>query len=298
MKDLAVLITVYNDEEGLLSALDSIRETDNSFTVVVVDGASDREPAISRERYPFEVVVIRQEVRSGIIGGLNEGLDYIRAHGFRYLARLDAGDFHRKHRLAIQYDRLKSSDRLAMVGSNAVFRSEETGENLFVTQLPLETEAIRKWSVFQTCFIHPTVMIDLDRIDDSLHYESRYLHIEDYVLFTKIAERYETANVEEPLVECLVRETGISRSNDRAQLWSGLRHHLQHPKIFNILWHAYVLKRLLYLVTPFPMRVRFKRWFGFVTPAAEVKPPPSTTQTPNPLSKDSSVPQRESETVG
>lgn len=265
MRDLAVLITIYNDQEGLETALDSIRESDNAFTVVIVDGASSPPTAIDTDRYPFKIVLIRQEERSGIIGGLNEGLDYIRKEKFLYMARLDAGDLHRKERLGIQYRRLEDSEDLAMVGSNALYRSEETGEELFVTNLPLRSKAIRKWSVFRTCFIHPTVMIRLDRIADSLRYESRYLHIEDYVLFTKISERYETENLEEPLVDCFVRETGISRSNDRAQLLSGLRHHLQHPKPLKPLWYAYIFKRAIYLIVPFSLRSSIKSRLGFVT---------------------------------
>ncbi len=275
MKDLAVLITVYNDQDGLDTALDSICEADNSFTVVVVDGASEVATKIDPGRYPFGVVLLRQEERSGIIGGLNAGLEYIREQGFTYLARLDAGDLHRENRLAIQYDRLRRSDSLAMVGSNALYRSEETGENLFVTRLPLKSKAIRRWSVFRTCFIHPTVMIRLDRIDDSLRYESRYLHIEDYVLFTKIAERYETENLPEPLVDCFVREGGISRSNDRAQLISGLRHHLHHPRPLNVLWYAYLLKRTAYLLVPFSLRRHIKGCLGFVSPAPKSPPPHS-----------------------
>ncbi len=265
MNDLAVLITIYNDEEGLQVALESIQEADNSFTVVVVDGASDRAPVIDTERFPFEIVLIRQEERSGIIGGLNEGLEYIRSEGFTYMARMDAGDRHRENRLAIQYQRLKSSDTLTMVGTNAVYFSEETGAKIFTTDLPLKSKEIRKWSVFRTCFIHPAVMIRLDRLDEAIRYESRDLHIEDYVLFTKIAERSETENLSEPLVECLVRESGISLSNDRAQLLSGPRHHLDHPKLHKPLWYAYVLKRAIYLIFPFPIRVKAKKMLGLVS---------------------------------
>tara|TARA_R110000850_G_scaffold272385_2_gene407533 strand:- start:3319 stop:4191 length:873 start_codon:yes stop_codon:yes gene_type:complete len=266
MNDLAVLITIYNDEEGLMVALNSIKEADNSFTVVVVDGASDQIPVIDAEQFPFKIVLIRQEERSGIIGGLNEGLEYIRDEGFTYMARMDAGDRHRENRLAIQYERLKSSDSLTMVGSNAVYFSEDTGEEIFTTDLPLNSSEIRKWSVFRTCFIHPAVMIRLDRMDDSFHYESRYLHIEDYVLFSKIAEHYETENLPEPLIECLVRESGISLSNDRAQLLSGLRHHIEHPQLHKPLWYAYIIKRAVYLILPYSLRTRIKKRLGFVRP--------------------------------
>jgi hypothetical protein len=221
---------------------------------------------VDSARFPFEIVLIRQEVRSGIIGGLNAGLDYIRSQGFTLMARLDAGDLHRPNRLAIQYQHLKKSEELAMVGCNVLFRSEESGDAQFMTDLPLVSGEIRKWMVCRTCFIHPAVMIRLDRVDDSLRYESRYLHIEDYVLFTKIAERYETENLREPLVECLLREGGISRSNDRAQLLSGIRHHLANPKPFNGLWYVYLLKRSVYLVMPFGLRMRIKNWFGFIKP--------------------------------
>ena len=38
------------------AAWQSIREKDNRFTVVVVDGASDPPTRIDADRYPFEVV--------------------------------------------------------------------------------------------------------------------------------------------------------------------------------------------------------------------------------------------------
>jgi glycosyltransferase involved in cell wall biosynthesis len=96
MKDLAVLIAVYNDEPALLSALDSIDEPDNSFTVVIVDGGSDRPPVIETGRYPFETVLVQQESNEGLASGLNCGIDAIRERGFRFLARFDAGDVARK----------------------------------------------------------------------------------------------------------------------------------------------------------------------------------------------------------
>ncbi len=266
MNDLAVLITVYNDRAGLLTALDSINERDNAFTVVLVDGASEEPVRIDEDDYPFKLVVIRQEERSGIIGGLNAGLDYIRAQGFRFMARLDAGDVQFPNRLATQYERLRSSDELAMVGSNVLFRSEETNEELFVTNLPLKSEMIRRWSMFRTCFMHPAVMIHLDRVDSDLRYETKYLHIEDHILFAKIAQRYPTENLREPLLACYVREHGISRSNDREQLISGIRHHLDHPRPLNLLWYAYIVKRSLYLFTPFSWRCRIKNALGFSRP--------------------------------
>lgn len=271
MQDLAVLIAVYNDEPALLSALDSIDEADNSFTVIVVDGGSDRPPAIAADRYPFEVVLIQQSSNEGLAGGLNCGMAAIRERGFRFLARFDAGDIARKNRLAIQYRHFQENEDLVLLGSNAIFVDESTGRPLFETHLPRTWEEIKKWSVFRTCFIHPTVMLRLDRLDESFRYDLDYPHIEDYVLFTRIAESFPSEVVAEPLVDCYMRESGISCRSERAQLISGIRHHLRHPRPGNPLWYAYLAKRLAYLVIPYTWRKLPKRWLGMVA-----KPQPQT----------------------
>lgn len=265
MKDLAVLIAVYNDEEALLSALDSIDEPDNSFTVVIVDDGSDRSPSLAEDRYPFRTVLLKQERNTGIAGALNVGIDWIREQGFGYLARLDAGDVARKGRLAKQYARFQEREDLVLLGTNATFVDEETGEPLFETNLPQTWEQIRKWCVFRTCFIHPTVMMRLERLDESYRYGFAYPHIEDYVLFTRIAERHPSEVLAEPLVDCYRRRTGISCRKERAQLLSGIRHHLDHPKPLNPLWYAYIAKRLAYLVLPYSWRQLPKRLLGIVT---------------------------------
>ena len=151
MNDLAVLIPVYNDQEPLIAALDSISEPDNSFTVVIVDGGSDEKPVIDYDRYPFEIVLICSEKgRIGIVEGLNMGLEYIRENGFKAVARLDAGDLQKAGRLSKQYQRMQEREELAMVGSNAVYFGEESGDVLFTTALPLKTKQI---SIVVICYV-------------------------------------------------------------------------------------------------------------------------------------------------
>lgn len=266
MKDLAVLIPVFNDEPGLRAALESIRESDNSFTVVVVDDGSRDPISIDPAGYPFQVVVLRQGENGGIVKALNAGLEYIRGRDFRAMARLDAADLNLPERLGRQYRLLNEREELALVGSNAHFRNEKDGTVLFSTNLPLESERIRRRMVFSNCFIHPTTMVRLDRIPDTLRYQSRYPHIEDYVFYSAIVAKHATANIDEPLVQCTVREQGISRKNEFSQLFAGVCHHLDHPEPGNLLWHAYILKKLAYMVIPFPWRNFIKKRLRFVLP--------------------------------
>lgn len=270
MKDLAVLMPVYNDQEAMLQALDAIEETKNEFTVFVVDDGSTEKLELDEARYPFRVILVERELNEGLPRVLNYGLDLIREKGFRYLARLDAGDLQKKNRLTKQYQRFQEDEDLVLLGSNATFVDEATEKPLFVTNLPSDWASLKKWTVFRSCFIHPTVMMRLDRLDPDCRYESRYRHIEDYVLFTKICSRYPSAVMPEALVDCLVRESGISRSSDRAQLMMGVRHHLRNPRPFNPLWYAYLAKRFAFLATPYAWRQLPKRWLNLVRRPEEV----------------------------
>jgi glycosyltransferase involved in cell wall biosynthesis len=267
MKDLAVLIPSYNDNAALRQTLDSIKEPDYSFTVVVVDDGSREPVTIPAGSYPFEVKVIRQTPNGGIVKALNLGLESIREQGFRIVARLDAADLNRPNRFSIQYRHLEENPDLAMVGSNVVFRNEKNGEPLFTTNLPLSPLETRRWIVFRNSFIHPAVMLRTEILDETGLYDANYPHIEDYVLFSRIVEKYRSANLVDPLVDCFVREGGISRLHHRTQLVSGLRFKLRHPRPLDPLWYAYLAKRMSYLILPHSIRDQLKRILGFTKSA-------------------------------
>lgn len=264
MKDLAVLITVFNDQTGLDLVLGSIREPDNSFTLVIVDDGSEIRPKIDPEKYPFAIKLIELEQNQGTAIAANTGLDFIESEGFSYVARLDAADIQAENRLSIQYRYFQENPELTLLGSNAYYRSEETGEILFETSLPRTWEEIKKWNVFRTCFIHPTVMVCLDRLNETHRYSTVYPYIDDYVFLLGIAEHYPSEVLPDRLMDCFVREQGLSRKYEKPQLLSGIRHHLDHPKPLNPLWYAYIAKRLAYLIVPYRMRISLKGFFKMV----------------------------------
>ncbi len=265
MKDLAVLIPAFNDTPALIRTLDSIDEKENDFTVVIVDDGSRDPVQFDTSIYPFAIVILRQSNNGGIVKALNAGLEFIQAEPFSYIARLDAADLNRPNRFGLQYQHLCENSDLAMVGANVVFRDEDTFEPIFTTNLPLLAKDTRRWMVFRNCFIHPAVMFRVDTLNQAGLYDERYPHIEDYVFFSRIVECSNATNLEAPLVDCLIRKEGISRLNDHAQLISGLKFKLQSPHPLNPLWYAYIVKRLSYLVIPFPLRTRLKHWLGIVS---------------------------------
>ena len=271
MKDLAILIPVFNDQEDLIRTLDSMRESDNSFTVVVVDDGSEEAVEVDHDRYPFKIVVRRLQQNAGIITALNAGLKYILDQNFAFVARMDAADLNRPRRFEKQYQRLSEASKLQMVGANAIFRNEADNSALFETDLPLDDKSIKKAIVFRTCFIHPTVMIRTECLKTTGLYDRRYRHIEDFVFFSRIVEKFPCENLKEVLVECAIRESGISTRNHRKQLLSGIRYQLLHPKMANPRWYAYLIKRVAYFVVP----VKVARWIKI---RLGISCPPHTNQ--------------------
>jgi glycosyltransferase involved in cell wall biosynthesis len=266
MKDLAVIIPTFNDTPALLRTLDSIDEDESSFTVVIVDDGSSEAVHFDTSKYPFRIEILRKDENGGIVKALNLGLRFAQSERFQYIARLDAADRNRSNRFGIQHDYLQANSHLAMVGANAVFRNEHTDAPILVTKLPLSTRDTKRWMVFRNCFVHPTVMFRIDLLDRCGFYDDRFPHIEDYVFFSRIVDAAEAENLETPLVDCLVREGGISRLNWRSQLVSGLKFKLLNPKPLDPLWYAFLLKRSIYLVLPLGIQYRIRRWLGFVRP--------------------------------
>jgi glycosyltransferase involved in cell wall biosynthesis len=269
MRDLAVLIPAYNDQVGLERTLASIDEADNSFTVVVVDDGSDPPVSLDPERYPFRIELLKQEQNGGIVKALNTGLEFVIEAGCKFVARLDAADLNRPGRFEQQYKRMSEDKGLCLLGSNAVFRNETDEAELFVTKLPTTHAGAQKWMVFRNCFIHPTVMLRVECLAEIGLYDANFPHIEDYVLFSRITEKFRTENIEEPLVDCFVREGGISMRHAKQQMLSGLKFRWKHPRPLNPLWYAYIAKRLAYLVVPFKLRNGLKGKLGFVKRSAE-----------------------------
>lgn len=259
MKDLAVLIPSYNDNEALKRTLDSIDERNNSFTVFIVDDGSQDPVVVDQDAYPFPVEVIRLDQNQGITGALNHGLKEILEKSFHFIARLDAADLNHPNRFSIQYEKMIDQPELGMLGSNVNFLDEETHEPLFTTQLPLTSKALKRRIILHNCFIHPSVMIRSSVLENSGLYDPRYPYIEDLVLFTRITECASTENLSQPFVDCYIREKGISGKNFRAQMLSGIHFKLRNPKPFEPFWWAALTKRTANMILPASFRRSLKK---------------------------------------
>jgi glycosyltransferase involved in cell wall biosynthesis len=254
---LAVLIPFYGSPQGLHRSLLSLAAESVPHDVIVVDDGNSIPLAVPTEIHP-RVIVLRHQINRGITAALNTGLDFILRAGYPFIARLDAGDTNINSRFLKQLDYLYQHPTCKLVGSFAAYRTSG-GRELFCNAQPCTPEAILRGMHRQSCFTHSAVLLRTDVFIYVGFYNDFYPAAEDYDLFFRIAERFPTANIPEPLVAYEISPHSISVLRRRTQVRSRLRIVLAH---FNPLlvasWRG-VLESLAALMLPRSATVRFNQ---------------------------------------
>lgn len=249
MKDLAVLIPVYNDQIDLELTLASIDEDNTNFAVYIIDDGSKKPIVLDSVNYKFKIIIHRLEKNSGITHALNCGIERIKKDGFRFIARLDAGDLQEKNRLCTQYKKMNHDDALYLLGSNVVFY-DHNGDLLYRTSLPLEYEEVKSKFYYKSCFIHPAVMMRTSLFDFEASYSTDFPAAEDYELFLRIARKYKSENIPDILIRCNDRVNGISLTKRKIQIRSVLKALIRHKSIFRARWWFGIFKVIFQLYIP------------------------------------------------
>lgn len=257
-KRLALLIPVYNNQQGLERSLRSLSDACGGFDVVVVDDGSP-EPIVAppQLRDDISVTLLRLERNRGIAGALNHGLHHILLRGYRYVARLDAGDTVSCGRFLRQAELLEERSRCAVVGSFIEFFGVKQ-ERLFCYRAPCNHKEIVRTLHLNNCILHSGSMIRAAALKESGLYSEEYVGAEDYELFLRLARRYELAIVPEMLTQCEYAIDGLSIAGRRGQQRARLRLQLRY---FDALCpHSYygVVRTLLAMVVPHKLTLDIK----------------------------------------
>ena len=130
----------------------------------------------------------------GISNALNRGWRTARA---AYVARLDADDIALPDRLARQAAFLDVNPSVAVVGGAAITIGPD-GRRGVLMRYPTSSRAIHKTLLRQNCLAHPAVMIRRSALQEVGGY--RIDHVEDYDLWLRFAERFDLANLADPVI--------------------------------------------------------------------------------------------------
>ena len=165
--------------------------------IAVDDGSSDETPAVLRALAARDPrLKILTTPAAGIVPALQAG---IAAAKGEFVARMDADDIAATERLERQVAALRADPSLALIGS-AITLIDEAGHKLREVSYPASPAEIRLALPSRNCFAHPTVLMRRDALLAVGGYRSAFALCEDYDLWLRLAERFDLANLPEPLL--------------------------------------------------------------------------------------------------
>lgn len=261
--DFCLLIPVYNNEEGLLRSLASVRYESNRFLIVIVDDGSDA--AINGARCAAVVtglppVLLRLPQNGGITAALNHGLQWIYNQvKVRYIARLDAGDICAPERFTEQVAAMDSDAACVLSGTWCRFIDSEG--NGYTYKTATDDKSIVRGMHFRNLFIHPTMMFRVTTDPAGPFYPAAYPLAEDYALAWNLMQKGRVVILPKILVYCELNEQGLSATHRGKQLKSRADVIRDIAVNNNLKIVAYCYLFLLRIV-PKRLILRLKHWNG------------------------------------
>jgi glycosyltransferase involved in cell wall biosynthesis len=200
--------------EGCLSSATRAMIRGKSPEIVVVDDGSDDGTAefvasFAKRSSGGCVRMLRASGR-GIASALNDG---IAATAAPYIARLDADDEIHPRRLEEQLVFMAKNPECGALGTRALIgQSWESARRSH--DHPTEVPSLRFALNLNNPFVHSSMLIRRKCLDDVGVYNDEFVLAEDYELWSRIARRWDVANL--PSLYTLYRETHASASRAKA----------------------------------------------------------------------------------
>lgn len=208
---ISVIMPVYNGEKYLKEAIESIlNQTFKDFEFIIInDGSTDNSDKIINAYDDSRIKYLFQE-NKGLPATLNRGIEI--ATGY-YIARMDQDDISHANRLHEEVNFLDQNPDIYLVGT-WIDIIDDQSNHLSITKYPLTSNYIRRAMTYNNPFAHGSVMFRkkiVEKYNDNLKYA------EDYDLWSRIAPRYETANIPKILYQWRVNPNGMSQTRPVTQ---------------------------------------------------------------------------------
>lgn len=214
---VSINLCCYNSEKYLRETLDSIiNQTYKDWELVIInDGSSDSTESIINEYvkqgYP---IIYHYQDNKGLGYSRNEALK--RSSG-KYIAFIDHDDIWMPEKLKKQIPLFSINPKTAIVVSNAIQFNEKGDNALYCKKKPqtgyiFKELLVNNFICLSTAVLRKRVLNDLDE-----WFDSRFRHIEEAELFTRIAFAWYLDYLDEPLVKNRIhKESSSYLSPDRS----------------------------------------------------------------------------------
>ena len=195
---VSVVLPVYNCPQYVGEAIEStLGQTFTDFELIIIDdGSKDETPDIIR-RFADPRIRFFTQTNRGLAATLNRGIQHAQA---RYVARQDADDVSRPERIGKQVAFLDAHPDCALVGTWAqIWKGRTPTERIHAH--PSENAQLKFELLLNNPFVHSSAMIRKEALDCVGGYctDGSRQPPEDFELWSRIARKYEVANLPEVL---------------------------------------------------------------------------------------------------
>ncbi len=206
--EISVIMSVYNQEEYVEAAINSILQQDFlNFEFIIVDDASTDQTRNKLKQFKDpRIKIFCNSQNIGLTKSLNKALKLTTAD---IVARMDGDDVSLPYRLSTQFNFLKEHPDIALVGSS-YYLIDKKNKILSTVKVPTTPDEISIFLSQQNCFGHGTVMFRKEAILKVGGYDEKFYYAQDYDLWLRLEKRFKIANIKEPLYLWRANEKGIS----------------------------------------------------------------------------------------
>ncbi len=206
---VSVILPVYNGVEYLSESIESILgQTFSDFELIIIDDGSTDNPSAIIESFCDHRIRLYAHENEGLAWTLNRGVALARGS---YIARQDQDDISLSTRLEKQVDFLQANPEVGMVGTWAgIWSGSKPGKRAH--RHPKDNQLLQFELLFDNPFVHSSMMLRRSVFDCVGLYttDKERQPPEDYELWSRVARKFNVANLPEALV--VYREVSSSMS--------------------------------------------------------------------------------------
>lgn len=240
MKLLSVILPVYNAEEYVFDAINSIlNQSFKDFELIIVnDGSTDNSLAVIKEFHDNRIILIDQH-NMGLIDTLNLALSLCKG---KYIARMDADDIAHPKRFEFQLNAFKKDKNLVLCSAGI----EMFGMDGFRKKryYPLSDSDIRSEFLYNSGIVHPLSMFVGSIVKEhDIKFDKKYKFCEDYKFFYDLLKYGKVRNIAKFLLSYRILPSsqtsiGVSNALDRYMRISAIHRYIlnEHDIEFGENW--------------------------------------------------------------
>ena len=197
-----VLMVVHNEEARITYAVSSLlSQTYSSFTLYVLDDGNTDSTAEQLDilaEADSRIVFLRNSQSLGLAAGLNKLIGISSAD---LIFRMDGDDISHPERLEKQIMVMNQYEHVDILGCNCRYINKDNGAYLGNSSVPSNNEEMLKSGVWNTWFIHPTVVFRRRVFDHFGMYDESLLRGQDSELWYRLVGSVVMMNMKESMLD-------------------------------------------------------------------------------------------------